>query len=82
MDISIGSAHNRLSALLKLVEKEPVTITRHGKAVGVLISAEEYEKLRQVRAYLQMVNLSHELREGDLTANEIYRTSRQELEEK
>ena len=82
MDISIAEAHNRLSALLKQVENQgPVTITRRGKAVGVIISPEEYENLRQVRAYIQMLNLSQGLREGP-QASELYRTSRQELEDK
>ena len=73
MDISISGAHNRLSALLKLVENQgPVTITRRGKAVGVIISPEEYENLRQVRAYIQMINLSQELRDGP-KADELYR---------
>lgn len=80
MDISIAEAHNRLSYLLKQVQKSPVFITRHGKAVGVLISPDEYENLRQVRAYLQMVNLSHTLRDSGVTAEELYQTSRQELE--
>ena len=81
MDISIAEAHNRLSALLKLVEKGPITITRHGKSVGVIISPEEYENLRQVRAYIQMLNLAQELREGPV-AGELYRASRQELEDR
>jgi prevent-host-death family protein len=81
MDISIAQAHNRLSALLKLVEKGPIIITCRGKSVGVIISPEEYENLRQVRAYIQMLNLSQELREGP-RAGELYRASRRELEDK
>ena len=82
MDISIAEAHNRLSALLKLVEnKGPITITRRGRAVGVIISPEEYEGLRQVRAYIQMINLAQELRDGP-AADELYRASRGELEDK
>ena len=37
MDISIAEAHNRLSWLLKQVNKGPIHITRRGKTVGVLI---------------------------------------------
>jgi prevent-host-death family protein len=79
MDISIADAHNRLSALLRQLEKGPISITRRGKTVGVLISPEEYENLRQVKAYIQMLNLAHELRES-ASAAELYRASRQELE--
>ena len=80
MDISIGEAHNRLSALLKQVDKGPIRITRRGKAVGVIISAEEYEHLQQVSAYIQMVNLSRTLHDSGIKASELYESSREELE--
>ena len=82
MDISIVEAHNRLSYWLKQVRKGPVEITRRGKPVGVIIGPEEYEQLRQVQAYLQMVSLSQALRESDLTAKELFRSSRDELEDR
>ena len=82
MDISIVGARNRLSQLLIQARKGPITITRRGKPVGVIITSEEYERLRQVHAYLQMVSLSHALRESGLTAADLYRTSRDELEDK
>ena len=80
MDISIAEAHNHLSSLLKQVENGPILITRRGKTVGVLISPTEYENLRQVRAYLQMVNLSRALHESGPSAAELYQSSCQELE--
>ena len=81
MNISIAEAHNRLSHWLKQVQKAPVTITRRGKAVGVLIDPQEYEELRRVRAYLQLITVSREIGTGE-SADEIYRASRQELEER
>jgi prevent-host-death family protein len=80
MDISVAEAHNHLSALLKQVENGPIRIRRHGKTIGVLISPEEYENLNQVRAYLQMVNLSYALRDSGISADELYQLSRRELE--
>ncbi len=80
MVISIAEAHNRLSALLKQLEKGPIEITRRGKTVGVLISPTEYENLRQVRAYLQVVSLARELHDSGVTADELYKASRRELE--
>lgn len=83
MHISVSKAHNRLSHWLnKVEENEPVTITRRGKPVGVIVSPEEYERLRQVGAYLQMLRLSDSLRESGLTADELFRASREELEER
>ena len=81
MDISIAEAHNHLSSLLKRVEEGPVTITRRGKAVGVLIDPKEYARVRRVSAYLQLLDISQEIGEG-AGAEEIYRASRKELEER
>ena len=81
MNISTAEAHNRLSHWLKQAQKAPVTITKRGKAVGVLIDSEEYDQLRRVKAYLQLIAISREIGEG-VSADEIYRASRQELEER
>lgn len=81
MNISIAEAHNRLSHWLKQVQKAPVTITKRGKAVGVLIDPEEYDQLRRVKAYLQLIAISREIG-GGVSADEIYRASRQELDER
>jgi len=82
MYISVAEAHNRLSRWLNRVQDGPITITRRGKPVGVIISPEEYERLRRVQAYLQMLHLSRSLREGDVTASELFQASREELEER
>ena len=81
MDISIAGAHNRLSSLLKQLDQGPIQITRRGETAGVIISPEMYKKLRRVEAYLEMLNISREVGEGP-NADEIYRASRQELEER
>jgi len=80
IDIPITKAHNRLSALLRKVGQNPIMLTRRGKPVGVLLSPEEYERLRQFEAYSQVVSLSQSLRESGVSAAELYHGSRQELE--
>ncbi len=82
MFISVAEAHNRLSRWLKKVQDGPITITKRGKPVGVIISPEEYERLRQVRAYLQMIHLSRSLHESGATADKLFQASREELEER
>ena len=74
IDIPIAEAHNRLSALLKKVQKNPIMLTRRGKPVGVLLSPEEYERLRQFEAYNQVMRISHSLRESGVSAADLYRT--------
>jgi prevent-host-death family protein len=80
IDVPIAEAHNRLSALLKKVQKAPIRLTRRGKPVGVILSPEEYDRLRQFEAFSQVVQLSHVLRESGVNAADLYRTSRDELE--
>jgi hypothetical protein len=48
--------------------------------VGVLVSPEEYERLRQVQAYLEMLRLASSLQDCDTTADELFRAARDELE--
>ena len=81
LDVSIADAHNRLSALLKKVQKSPIRLTSRGKPVGVLLSLDEYEGLQRAKAYLQLITISREIGKG-VSADEIYRASRQELEER
>jgi len=78
--VSITEAHNRLSHWLEKVPDRPITITRRGKPIGVLVSPQEYERLRQVQAYLDMLRLAQSLQGADVTARELLAASREELE--
>ncbi len=80
MEVSITEAHNRLAHWLDTTLERPITITRRGKPVGVLVSPEEYARLRQVQAYLEMLRLSQSLLDSKVTAQELFRISRAELE--
>ena len=82
MHISVSEAHNRLSRWLEKIGDEPITITRRGKPVGVIISPQEYERLSRVKAYLQMLRLSRSLSESGVTAGELFDASREELEKR
>ncbi len=78
--ITVAEAHNRLSRWLKKIKHGPITITRRGKPVGVIIDPDEYERLRRVYGDLQMTRLSRTLAERDVTAAELFAASREELE--
>ena len=82
MHISVSEAHNCLSRWLEKIGDEPITITRRGKPVGVIISPQEYERLSRVKAYLQMLRLSRSLSESGVTAGELFAASREELEKR
>ncbi len=78
--ITVAEAHNRLSRWLKRIKDGPITITRRGEPVGVIIAPDEYERLRRVQGYLQMTRLSQTLAERDVTAAGLFAASREELE--
>jgi len=80
MEVTITEAHNRLSHWLKKIPERPITITHRGKPVAVLVAPEEYERLRQVQAYLAMLRLSRSLRDAKVTGDELSEASRAELE--
>ena len=42
-------AKNRFGELLDTAQREPVTIERHGRAVAVVLSAEEYGELQALK---------------------------------
>lgn len=42
-------AKNRFGELLDTAQREPVTIEKHGRAVAVLLSAQDYEDLEAVK---------------------------------
>ena len=60
MYISVAETRGRLADLLKNLEQGPVTITRRGHPVGVLVEPETYERLRRVEAYLAMLKTFRE----------------------
>lgn len=42
-------AKNRFGELLDTAQREPVTIEKHGRAVAVMISAEEYKAMQALK---------------------------------
>ena len=48
--ISATDAKQRLAALLDAAQREPVVIRRQNRDVAVIMSAEEYERLRDLNA--------------------------------
>lgn len=42
---SVQDAKNRFSAVIKAAQREPQTVTKHGKPAAIVLSAEEYARL-------------------------------------
>ncbi|HJT70564.1 MAG TPA: type II toxin-antitoxin system Phd/YefM family antitoxin [Terriglobales bacterium] len=45
--VSATDAKQRLAALLDAAQREPIVIRRHNRDVAVIMSAQEYEKIRK-----------------------------------
>ena len=43
-------AQNRFGQLLDMVQREPVTVTRHGRAAAFIVSSQDMRELMNVRA--------------------------------
>ena len=48
--VSATEAKQRLAALLDAAQREPVVIRRQNRDVAVIMSAEEYERIRNLNA--------------------------------
>jgi prevent-host-death family protein len=73
--VSIAEARDHLPALVRSAEEgHPVELMRRGKLVAVLVSSQEYEKLRNGRpdlwAAIQKFRSEHDL--SDLRVEEVY----------
>jgi prevent-host-death family protein len=59
-EISATQAKQRFASLLDAAQRGPVRIQRHERDVAVLVSAEEYESIRRLRAR-ELIRLSDEM---------------------
>ena len=55
--VSATHAKQNFAAMLDQSQREPVRIQRHERDIAVLVSAEEYEKIRKLRAQ-ELIRLS------------------------
>ena len=57
--MSATQAKQNFAALLDAAQREPVRIQRHERDVAVLVSAEEYERIHQLRVR-ELIRISDE----------------------
>jgi prevent-host-death family protein len=80
--VSIADARNHFSELIRKVETKGVDIeiVRRGKTVAVLVNAEEYDRIRKIRAYRQIVEISRRIPKDSMTVTELIHAAREEVE--
>jgi antitoxin Phd len=77
-DIQLKDAKARLSKVVDdAVAGEPSVITRHGKREAVVVSFEEYERLRRIPS-LGWLLANSPLEDGDLPSRSTARALREE----
>ena len=64
--LPLSEVKTRLSALLDCVERrdEPLTITRNGKPVAIIVSKEEYDSWQETVEMLRDPQFIREIRDG------------------
>ena len=82
--VSVAEAKQGLTRLFREAEdhQEEIIVTRRGTPFMVILPFEEYQRLERLRAYLDMVRISEELKDSGISATQIYEESRRELEER
>lgn len=82
--VSVAEAKRDLTKLLReAAEKQmEIVVTRRGEPYMIIMRYEDYERLSRIRAYLDMVRISQELKGSGISATEIYEESRRQLEER
>lgn len=81
--VNVVEAKNKLTQLIRCVERgDDVTITKNGEPAAMLVSVKAYDRLRRQAAANRLRELRDELKGSGLNAQEIYRESRRQLEER
>lgn len=82
--VSVAEGKRSFTQLLKQVEDEgtAVLIFRRDQFAGALLPAEEYERLERLQAYFEALQLSNQLAHLGVSAAELAREAREELEER
>jgi prevent-host-death family protein len=80
--VGIGEGKKEFTRIVKgVAEKEnDVVITRRGEPVAVLIPYGEYKETVRLRSYLKMLRISEALKSYEITAVQIQKENRKELE--
>lgn len=72
--ISANYAKTQFGQMIDMAQNEPVPITRHNRVVGVMVSAADYEDMREFYANWRKHTLqatATSVRERGLTQNEL-----------
>ena len=70
--IAAKEAKNNFGEMMDTVQREPVTIEKHGRPVAVIMSTREYKKLKVERLKVEVKKGIDELDRGEGIDGEIF----------
>ena len=84
LDFSIAEGKKHFSRIIKTSEerKEPITISRRGKPVAIIVPYEEYQKSRRKEALREIQEARAIYCKSGITAKKVYEISKEMLEGK
>lgn len=70
--IAAKEAKNNFGEMMDTVQREPITIEKHGRPVAVVMSAREYKKLKLEHLRVEVKKGTDELDKGEATDGEAF----------
>lgn len=70
--IAAKEAKNNFGEMMDTVQREPITIEKHGRPVAVVMSVREYKKLKLDRLRVEVKKGIDELDKGEGTDGETF----------
>ncbi len=64
--IAAKEAKNNFGEMMDTVQREPITIEKHGRPVAVIMSATEYKELKLERLRTEIKKGTNQIREGKI----------------
>lgn len=82
--VTIAEGKKGFSHLVKEAseKKEGIVVTKRGEPVAVLLSYAEYQKIKRQKAYEKILNSRKVFSKVKISATEVYKESRKQLEER
>ena len=77
--VTATDAQSHFGELLMQAQAEPVTITRNGKAAGVMLSAKDYRELKMQALRQALLEGEESGDAGELDMEQIRREAKQEV---
>jgi prevent-host-death family protein len=82
--ISVAEGKKRFSSLMQsaLEERKEFIVTKRGKPVAVIIPYEEYKQAKRLDGYKKIMDAREAFLKTGLSADEIHKESKKQLEKK